>query len=351
MGKMITTKKLGELLQHWHGSASDPIYGVGSLLFAGKPVDEEQVKKARDRIRALLRSAEQGSHGWGQQEVEELKTISDGLGGLLRVYSFGEMPTIDDFRKHLAHDRDDKGHRYISSSKPILGFELKGRAGQQALKATNKADDNKAAAGKGRADITATQKGDTVSINVNNIESLFYWIMAMTESGPESSNLAKAIMQDLGYSWVGARSNPSLSRSWKKAELEEMRSLLKSSGYDPRHAEALYKEGMGSYELEHRLRSAPSGVGSLEYTHGYARGSRKPNPSQRPADFTGKFYLARVPLDRGGYTPRGRYFGVGAPLFEYYSDGYEFHDEIRARDRKAAKAKILAVFPRARFYR
>ena len=53
-----------------------------------------------------------------------------------------------------------------------------------------------------------------------------------------------------------------------KAELKEMQALLKKHGYDPKHAKALQKEGLGSYELEDRLKHKPGSVGSLEYTHG-----------------------------------------------------------------------------------
>jgi hypothetical protein len=51
-------------------------------------------------------------------------------------------------------------------------------------------------------------------------------------------------------------------------EIPEMRALLASHGYDPAEAEMLSEEGMGPEELGHRLRTAPSGVGSLNYTHG-----------------------------------------------------------------------------------
>lgn len=64
----------------------------------------------------------------------------------------------------------------------------------------------------------------------------------------------------------------------------------------------------------------------------------------------GKVSLRRIPLDRGGYTKSGRYYGVGAPLFEA-SDDLEWSDEFRAADRKAARAKILARYPATKFTR
>lgn len=48
----------------------------------------------------------------------------------------------------------------------------------------------------------------------------------------------------------------------------EMRDLLKNSGYDPRDAERLQAEGMGPFELKDRLRHVPGSMGSLGYTHG-----------------------------------------------------------------------------------
>lgn len=219
MSATITTKKLGELLHHWHDSKSDPIYGVGSLLISGKAVDEEQVKKARESIRKLLKSAQAGSHGWGQDEVQELQQISDGLAGLLRVYEFGEMPTLDDFRRHLAHDTDAQGRRYISAGKPILHFDLTGGMGLAASKGAQEADKVRSAAGKGNVDVSIQQEGDTVKVGVQNIESLFYFIQGLTEVEGDGPKLAKVIMEDLGYSWTGAQQNP--LRSSQQYEVDD----------------------------------------------------------------------------------------------------------------------------------
>lgn len=54
----------------------------------------------------------------------------------------------------------------------------------------------------------------------------------------------------------------------RSRELAEMRTLLQEKGYSPRDAEALHAEGMGSYELEHRLKER----GGLERTHGLRKG-------------------------------------------------------------------------------
>lgn len=68
--------------------------------------------------------------------------------------------------------------------------------------------------------------------------------------------------------------------------------------------------------------------------------------------YAGPITLRRVSLDRGGYTKGGRYFGVGAPLFEYEADGGPggvfFDGYVRGADRESAKAKLRAMFPHAK---
>ncbi len=58
--------------------------------------------------------------------------------------------------------------------------------------------------------------------------------------------------------------------SMLERELSEMRSMLARAGYDAAHASALQAEGMGPEGLRARL-AIPTGVGSLEYTHGFRR--------------------------------------------------------------------------------
>lgn len=74
-----------------------------------------------------------------------------------------------------------------------------------------------------------------------------------------------------------------------------------------------------------------------------------------------KFRLFRVRLDRGGYDDGGAYWGAGQPL--YCAEADAAWDEsagadypavrlfLRAGSRAAAKAKIAAEYPNARFYR
>ncbi len=54
-------------------------------------------------------------------------------------------------------------------------------------------------------------------------------------------------------------------------------------------------------------------------------------------------YVGREPLDRGGYTSGGMYFGVGAPLYSF--SNRDSHGYLRAASKAAAKKKILAKCP------
>jgi hypothetical protein len=73
----------------------------------------------------------------------------------------------------------------------------------------------------------------------------------------------------------------------------------------------------------------------------------------READvpFTGKLYVRRTRLNRGGYTEAGRYFGIGAPLYEVSSDRGEIHTWYRAKDRNHAKEQASKEYPACSFYR
>ena len=68
-----------------------------------------------------------------------------------------------------------------------------------------------------------------------------------------------------------------------------------------------------------------------------------------------RFYLERVRLNRGGYDDGGAYWGAGAPLYRYAAteapNGECPEGFLRAADRAAAKAQILASYPAARFFR
>lgn len=95
-------------------------------------------------------------------------------------------------------------------------------------------------------------------------ESIPWWLIALMVGG------AIGIV----YSTKGGpRANPSDS------ELREMQKLLKDQGFNPNDAKKLLKEGMGPFELAHRLKVKPGLVGSLEYTHNMRRVARS-NPDR-----------------------------------------------------------------------
>lgn len=202
--RSMSRQDLGAAMHHWHSSQSDPVYAVGSQLYAGQPVDEEKVKGAREKIRSLLRSAKNGAHGWGAPEVEELNTIEKFLGGLLRTYAFGEMPTLADFRRHLAQAKDAKGRRLISSSKPILTYDLTGDAAQAAETGYQQSAQLRRAAGKSAPDMRVSRlPGGDLNVQIDNIESLYDFIRGIVAVGDGSSRqLASNLMDDLGYNWT-----------------------------------------------------------------------------------------------------------------------------------------------------
>jgi hypothetical protein len=52
------------------------------------------------------------------------------------------------------------------------------------------------------------------------------------------------------------------------AELFEMQTILENYGYNPTDAYIFYREGIGPYELEYRIKTTqPGEIGSIEYTH------------------------------------------------------------------------------------
>lgn len=63
-----------------------------------------------------------------------------------------------------------------------------------------------------------------------------------------------------------------------------------------------------------------------------------------------RIHLVRVPLDAGGYDKGGAYWGCGEPI--YYAEDCDGNSQfLRATSRDAAKEKIRADFPEARFFR
>lgn len=68
------------------------------------------------------------------------------------------------------------------------------------------------------------------------------------------------------------------------------------------------------------------------------------------AGYAGKIHLERIKIRRDGYDVNGRYYGVGAPVFDVMSDNGTIHTQVRAGDRDAAKAVVREMYPSARFH-
>ncbi len=67
-----------------------------------------------------------------------------------------------------------------------------------------------------------------------------------------------------------------------------------------------------------------------------------------------KFHMVRVRLNNGGYNSNGRYFGIGTPLYYYYSDDNPLDGYVRGSDRETAKKRIREGYPahkNIKFYR
>lgn len=101
-------------------------------------------------------------------------------------------------------------------------------------------------------------------------------------------------------------------------------------------------------------KDAPPGMSSFDRQETAAQFNERmalplePAARSNPSAPTAAFDLRRVQLDRDGYTLGGRYFGRGAPLYEY-DDGGRVQGFIRAVDRAAAKDELRKQFPGAKF--
>jgi len=79
----------------------------------------------------------------------------------------------------------------------------------------------------------------------------------------------------------GLRYKADLARQEREAsERQEMGEQLARAGFDSKLARQLQQEGMGPFELSSRL-SIPSGVGSLQYTHGFTKRHHVTKPRVR----------------------------------------------------------------------
>jgi hypothetical protein len=57
-----------------------------------------------------------------------------------------------------------------------------------------------------------------------------------------------------------------------------------------------------------------------------------------------KIELSQVRLNNQGYTSNGRYYGVGAPLYQAYNNRNHESIEFRAKDRAEAKRLVGLMF-------
>lgn len=69
------------------------------------------------------------------------------------------------------------------------------------------------------------------------------------------------------------------------------------------------------------------------------------------AAFADTLRLYRVKISRQGYDVGGVYWGVGQPLYYYANEKGTVDGYVRAADRDAAKASVLALYPNVTFTR
>lgn len=60
---------------------------------------------------------------------------------------------------------------------------------------------------------------------------------------------------------------------------------------------------------------------------------------------TTRYMVSRIPLDRGGYTKSGRYYGTGEKLWDVWDTLENVNLTVRAKDKKTARL-LACVDPR-----
>ncbi len=98
--------ELGEKLQQWHSSSSDPIYAVGSFYFAGQVYPKKEI--VEDCLESLKASIDQFEKMLRGEKVSEYNS------------HYGQM--VDDLRKFAGYT-DDELNENITDLKEIV-FEL-----------------------------------------------------------------------------------------------------------------------------------------------------------------------------------------------------------------------------------
>lgn len=96
-------------------------------------------------------------------------------------------------------------------------------------------------------------------------------------------------------------------------QARELAGILSAHNYPTDAAERLAKEGMGSFELEHRITSTkPGEVGSLEYTHNIKR--NHPSP------------FIQAPVRRACVNVVGRLWMGGLGAYSYELTDYDLRN-------------------------
>lgn len=129
--KKISDKALGVMMHNWHSSQNDPIYGVGSLLVAGRTPEPSAIEEAFDRL------------------DREYVNISRGL------YALSHMGDYPDMRppKKAAMVELRKGQRELKTILAQLQLRLGGRKANPTK--TGRATKSEKAAAKVEKDLTA----------------------------------------------------------------------------------------------------------------------------------------------------------------------------------------------------
>lgn len=76
-GVLYRNRQLGATMHQWHSGMGDPIYAVGSMIYAGKHVEREDAEEAIDALGALVHTAK----GTDKKELQGLiRELKKGLG-------------------------------------------------------------------------------------------------------------------------------------------------------------------------------------------------------------------------------------------------------------------------------
>jgi hypothetical protein len=137
---------------------------------------------------------------------------------------------------------------------------------------------------------------------------------------------------------------------WGPAEVKELKAIL--AFLKKYVTEQSKKRGGGGARV---TKAQLYEVGTAAFRKAYEAGANIPEAQRAAIDaetqlggVRARVTLERVPLDAGGYTRQGRYFGTGAPLYSYdvwTMRGKNEEGFLRARDRAHALEQIYKLFP------